>query len=613
MLRKTHTANSFQVLEPPALLPGLETVSGWQRADSELARRSGASGAIYVCMLLILFIFTNLWNENVVISRLMAGFSGCIALFRIFVSRSFLKLYPINPKLWKGLFLTGTLMAAVVWGGFSAWVSAVHGLEFSSLFTGLITAGLCSGAVNSLAPHRRLAIGYQFCMLVPSLLIYLIRPEPGFHGLAFAFVIYFAFNWVQIVHNNGVLWKTWSDEILLRSIGEKAVAMAKAKSEFIANMSHEIRTPLNGIIGMAQLLLGGRLDAEPKEQVKILLGSSEHLLGLLNDILDISKFEAGQMTLETLPADFHKMLESTLAAMQPVAAKKGIEIHFDYDPNLPKWFYLDTIRVRQVIGNLLGNAIKFTETGTVTVTIKSIPPGISGTHGIHVSICDTGIGITAEQISRLFQVFTQADSSTTRRFGGTGLGLAISKQIMQLMAGKLGVESEPGKGTTFWFSVDWKVVDPTAIPSHVSSAMSVDSPTQSHLMGCRVLVVEDNLVNQKVALGMLRKLQCVSVATDNGRFALELLQKESFDIILMDCQMPEMDGYEATRRIRDDSRFQALPVIGVTAHAMAGDLKKCLAVGMNDYLTKPYTLSNLASIMEKHWVPTKSVASAIAT
>ena len=367
-----------------------------------------------------------------------------------------------------------------------------------------------------------------------------------------------------------------------------AEAAARAKGQFLANMSHELRTPMNGVIGMAQLLSYTKLDNEQQDMVRTVTETSNALLDIISNVLDFSKLEAQQQSLEVGAFNVRELAASVIQMTRAAyLGKENVELKYDVQLGDTDWHLGDGPKLRQVLLNLTGNAVKFTPEGEVLLTILKT----SSKH-IRFAVQDTGIGIPPEKQAILFSPFAQADESTTRRFGGTGLGLSISHRLVGLMSGKLSLESQEGKGTRFWFDL---VLDETEAPSDSHTF----DPDNFDTLPLRILVVEDNVVNQKVATRMLERLGCkVNIACD-GLEALEQTAKSSFDLVLMDCDMPNLDGRSATRRLRERGE-RHLPIVALTASASVEERNRCLACGMNDFMAKPVRLETLKAILERY-------------
>jgi len=415
-----------------------------------------------------------------------------------------------------------------------------------------------------------------------------------------------------------ILANTLADALESNRIGKemleaknRAEDATRAKSEFLANMSHDIRTPMNGVLGMTALLLDTPLSDEQRRFAETVRSSAESLLGILNDILDFSKIEAGKLDLESLDFNLSALMDDLLAGLAVHAVQKGLHLRSEVESEVPATLRGDPGRLRQILVNLIGNAVKFTHEGGVDVRV-SVAEEREECFLLRFSVKDTGIGISEEKLGVLFNKFSQADASTARQYGGAGLGLAIGKQLAELMKGSIGATSSEGKGSEFWFTAlfgrgmadddDTPVLSPESIGFKEAKSSRMPRP-RFERRGIRILLAEDNRTNQQVAVGILKKFGLWTDVVADGEEALAALENVRYDLVLMDCQMPRMDGYEASRRIRArEGGARRVPVIAMTAHTMVGDREKCLDAGMDDYIAKPVSPEVVLDVLER-WLP----------
>ena len=374
---------------------------------------------------------------------------------------------------------------------------------------------------------------------------------------------------------------------------QKALDASNAKTDFLANMSHEIRTPMNGIIGIAQVLEKTDLDEVQREHVRTIRNSGSTLVELINDILDFSKIEAGKVELELINFDLHKLLQDVFSLYQSICQEKGVSTILDYQPSLPDYFYGDSLRLKQIVMNLVSNAIKFTDQGHIKIAISATEQ-TEQVCKLRIAIEDTGIGIAESEKLNLFESFTQADTSTTRKYGGTGLGLAIVRALVELMGGKVWIDSKEGEGTTFFIDLTLSIGEKEETAENYDD-LAIEG---GQVLSGRVLLVEDIELNQIVAESLLVECGLEVVIAGDGIEALEEMKNGRFDLILMDCQMPRMGGVEASRHIRKDFS-KDIPIIALTADVFDDNREQCLDAGMNDFLTKPYEFEDLYKVLIK--------------
>ncbi len=509
--------------------------------------------------------------------------SLAVALWRWWGVRQLLA-QPFDDRQWCWQLVLPTVAANLIWSllvSATLWSSGLHKISMVLL---LGSIALAFGCTRSFMPVRRLTIGLLLLHLVPPMLVSfaLAEPEGLILGLLFiAFQLYILRIASAQYHE---YWNALRDRRRLTAARLQAEEASRTKDQFLANISHEIRTPLNGIAAPVELLQRTSLDTEQRHYVGLIESSARTLMQLIGDLLDVSKLGAGKLRLQQEPFDLRHLLRSIVERHQLTARHKGVRLQL-HDDEAAVTLLGDSLRIGQIVDNLLSNAIKFTDSGEVVVTV-AVTPG-QPLDAIGITVRDTGAGIPLDLQPQIFQPFVQADPGAARRHGGTGLGLNICRRLAELMGGDLGFDSVPGRGSRFTLRL--------ALPRTAKRAVAEPARELGHFPGLRVLVAEDNPVNQQVIRRQLQLLAIEPELCADGHEVLAAVQRAHYDLILLDCQMPGLDGYETAERLRAlGGRHARVPIIALTAHAMENDMQRALAVGMSDYLSKPVSLSMLS-------------------
>lgn len=575
-------------------------------ANKDFARRVAPGSITIFLLLLIAGFISDIATDTPLVYYSIVSLSFITIVLHFILVRTLKLQYPKTNKRGEIFLSILSLTTSAYWGIFTGWSLIQYGVTNATLVFLLFASGIGSGATVSIFIRKSIAQLYLIILLTPPILILITHQDNKITtGLTLGFTIYFIFLLFQVSRSNTEYWKAL---ITTRELEIQTRELEKSnhvKTNFLANMSHELRTPMNAILGFAQLLnMDDKLTESQRRSISRISSAGENLLKLINEILDISKIEEGKLKLEILEFDLIQNIEDQVSLLAPSAQAKSLDFQLFIDPNLPRYVTGDSFRIQQILTNLISNAIKFTDEGKVSLVVT-----LDNSGEFLFEIIDEGIGIPAELQSKLFKPFTQADESTSRRFGGTGLGLAISQQLVTAMNGSIGIKSLPGAGTTFWFKLPLPIVDKSGSETKddaINQAPLISKQNElNELANKKVLLVDDTITNQILAQRTLSILGLQITTALNGKEAIDRFTQDDFDLIIMDVQMPVMDGYTATKKIRqlEEASGKRHPIIAITANAMKEDKLRCINAGMDDYISKPFDLLEMQGKI-KYWLGT---------
>lgn len=569
-----------------------------RQRDSDLARRSFAAGPVYLGFLAALWAATDYFSSHPVMLGAVTAISVACGGARFLLGYRFERFYRPNPAAWRAVYFVAINLNILVWGVFLMGTFLLYGYrDWKTLILLICLAGTAPIALAAQTPSPISIHTFLVALTAPMIAanLYLGGAVNYTMAMVFTWYLLFALGHARVLHRQYAAYTL--EKFALEAAKKSAEEANRAKSAFLANMGHELRTPLNAILGMTHLALNSPVEAERGQYMRMVKGAGENLLEMLNSLLDFSKVEAGKVELEAVPFSVRKLADGTLQSFLGDAKSKGLQLRSYVDASVPLRLRGDPLRLRQVLVNVLGNALKFTERGDIESRISRVPDPAAGVL-LQFTVRDTGIGIAPEKQRSIFDAFEQGDSSTTRKYGGTGLGLAISVRLVELMGGRMWVESQPGQGSSFHWTARFATVSGNEAQAAPEDAGAQRFPAAT--VNLKILVAEDHDMSRQLLQKLLDMRGHTVVAVANGKDALREMEQQAFDVVLMDMRMPELDGIGATAEIRRREKGgRSIPIIALTAEASEGIRDRYVEAGVTDYLAKPIKPEKLFELIEK--------------